>query len=374
MLVLVYLNLIFTPSLIDGVVNTINGKIMNTLTGHIMIEPTGEKRSLANVTDFMSDIESIDGVVAVTARNDLAADIVYNEERAQAIVYSIDPVIDAQVFQISENMVEGTYLDPEDTEHILLGIQIAGNDREDLELYASSLKSVHAGDQVMVNYANELQRQYTVKGIFQVELIQTDIQAFITSKEYESLDPLMNDEASTIHIKAEDDAELESIIAQIEGDRGGLRFQTWQDTAGVLRSMTDTLDRIIRILRVIALIVAAITIFIITYVDLVNKRKQIGIQRAIGITSASIILSYIFRAMFYAVVGTIAAALLYAYVALPFETRHPFHFPFGDVFLVLNPDNLLISAFILWGVAIVSAFIPAWQTMRIKIIDAIWSS
>jgi len=32
------------------------------------------------------------------------------------------------------------------------------------------------------------------------------------------------------------------------------------------------------------------------------------------------------------------------------------------------------SAFILCGVAVVSAFIPAYQTVRTKIIDAIWSS
>jgi putative ABC transport system permease protein len=138
--------------------------------------------------------------------------------------------------------------------------------------------------------------------------------------------------------------------------------------------MTRSFDQIIAILRTTALIVAAITIFIVTYVDLVNKRRQIGIERAIGITSTSIVLSYIIRAVIYAAFGILAAALIFRYVVVPIEGQHPFHFPFGDVTLAVDVPELVSSAAILCAVAVVSAFIPAWQTVRTKIIDAIWSS
>jgi putative ABC transport system permease protein len=106
----------------------------------------------------------------------------------------------------------------------------------------------------------------------------------------------------------------------------------------------------------------------------VNKRRQIGIERAIGITSASIVASYVIRAVIYAAFGILAAALIFRYVVVPIEAEHPFHFPFGDVMLAVDVSTLVSSAFILCGVAVVSAFIPAWQTVRTKIIDAIWSS
>ncbi len=155
---------------------------------------------------------------------------------------------------------------------------------------------------------------------------------------------------------------------------GKLKYQTWEDALGVLKSMTRSFDQIIAILRTTALIVAAITIFIVTYVDLVNKRRQIGIERAIGITSTSIVLSYIIRAVIYAAFGILAAALIFRYVVVPIEGQHPFHFPFGDVMLAVDVPELASSAAILCAVAVVSAFIPAWQTVRTKIIDAIWSS
>jgi putative ABC transport system permease protein len=158
------------------------------------------------------------------------------------------------------------------------------------------------------------------------------------------------------------------------GFRQPLKLQTWEDVMGFLRSMTKTIDQIITILRAVALVVAAITVFIVTYVDLANRRRQIGIERAIGITSTSIVLSYVLRGVIYAAFGVLAAALIFVYVIVPIEAAHPFHFPFGDVLLPVDVSTLTASAFILCGVAIVSAFIPAWQAIRTKIIDAIWSS
>jgi len=374
MLILVYLNLIFTPAILEGLVNNVNDKVINTLAGDITIQSDATQPAMGNASALISEIESIDGVVAASARNSLGADVTYEGERVTTVIYAIKPDQDKKVFRISETLIEGSYLDVEDTDQILLGLQVAGADREDLELYSSSLRSVHAGDTVVVRYVNGVEKQYTVKGIFYCELIQTDVRTFITEKEFNSMNPLMADKASTIHVKTKENVELEPIIEQIAGIRQGLKFQTWEDIAGVLRSMTVSMNQIIVILQIVALIVAAITIFIVTYVDLSNKRRQIGIERAIGITPSAIVLSYIFRAVVYAIVGILAAALIFIYVVVPLEARHPFHFPFGDVFLPVNISYLIRSALILCVVAIVSAFVPSFNTIRVKIIDAIWSS
>ena len=374
MLILVYINLIFTPAILEGLVDNVNDKVINTLSGDITVQSDATQPAVGDVSALISEIESIDGVAAASARNNLGADITYEEERITTVVYAIEPEQDKAVFRISEDLIEGSYLDAEDTDQILLGLQVAGADREDLELYSSSLRSVHAGDVVTVRYVSGMEKQYTVKGIFYCELIQTDIRTFITGKEFNSLNPLMADKASSIHVKTQKDVELEPIIAQIAGIREGLKFQTWEDIAGVLRSMTMSMNQIIVILQIVALIVAAITIFIVTYVDLANKRRQIGIERAIGITPSAIVLSYIFRAVVYAVIGILAAALIFIYVVVPLEARHPFHFPFGDVFLPVNISYLIRSALILCGVAVASAFVPSFNTIRVKIIDAIWSS
>jgi ABC-type antimicrobial peptide transport system permease subunit len=59
---------------------------------------------------------------------------------------------------------------------------------------------------------------------------------------------------------------------------------------------------------------------------------------------------------------------------VPIERAYPFKIPYGKVFLQLNYNNMIIYAGILVAVAIVAALIPAWRTIRISIIDAIWGN
>jgi len=372
MLILVTMNLLFVPGLISGATESMNTILVSTYSGDIIIEPAGDDTVINHVDDLISGIESIDGVIAASARNDINVYFTFEDERVGRVITGIDPVRDREVFEISRNLIEGSYLDSRDRGEILLGIQLAGADQEDIELYSSSLRHVHAGDKVVVTYSNGLEKQYTVKGIFDTGFIQTDLQAFVTQLEFNSVMPNMNDKATNIRVKLEDGADPNRIIERIASLRDGLDFQTWEETAGLVQSMTDSFILINQILNVVNYLVAGITVFIVTYVDVINRRRQIGIQRAIGIKSNSITISYLIRAVFYAVVGLIIGILAFKYLVIPVEARHPFEFPFGPAYLLTQPSYTARMAVILLVVSLTAAFIPVWRVMRIKILDAIW--
>jgi len=121
-------------------------------------------------------------------------------------------------------------------------------------------------------------KQYTVKGIFRTGFIQTDLQAYITQLEYESIVPGARGTASGIHVRLEDGADPTEVMRRIAMFNNTVDFQTWQENAGIVNSMTTSFQLINRILDVVNALVAGITIFIVTYVDVVNKRRQIGIR------------------------------------------------------------------------------------------------
>lgn len=372
MLILVTMNLLFVPGLINGATVSMNTILVKTYSGDIIIEPEGDKTVINHVDELIAGIESINGVVAASARNEINAYIEFENDRVGRVVTGIEPSRDKAVFDISESLIEGKYLDSRDRGEILLGIQIAGADHEDIELYSSSLRHVHAGDKVVVTYSSGIKKQYTVKGIFDTGFIQTDLQAFVTELEFNSVMPNMNNKATSIRVKLEENVAPEMIIERIARLRDGLDFQTWDETAGLLESMTESFVLINQILNVVNYLIAGITVFIVTYVDVVNRRRQIGIQRAIGIKSHSITISYLIRALFYAIVGLIIGILAFKYVIVPMEARHPFEFPFGPAYLTTKPAYTARMAFILLVVSLVAAFIPVWRVMRIKILDAIW--
>jgi len=372
MLILVTMNLLFVPGLINGANVSMNSILVRTYSGDIIIGPEGDKTVINHVEDLITRIESIDGVVAASARNDINAYIEFEDERVSRVVTAIDPAREKEVFEVSKSLIEGKYLDARDRDQILLGVQVAGADREDIELYSSSLRHVHAGDKVVVTYSNGLEKQYTVKGIFDTGFIQTDLQAFVTELEFNSVMPNMYDKASSIRVKLEEGADPQRVIERIASMGNNLEFQTWEETAGLVESMTESFILINQILNVVNYLVAGITVFIVTYVDVVNRRRQIGIQRAIGIKSHSITVSYLIRALFYAIVGLIIGILLFKYVVIPVEARHPFEFPFGPAYITTQPSYTARMAFILLVVSLTAAFMPVWRVMRIKILDAIW--
>jgi putative ABC transport system permease protein len=249
---------------------------------------------------------------------------------------------------------------------------LAGADEPSVELYSHSLRHVHAGDKVTVTYNSGFVKQYTVKGIFRTGFIQTDLQAFITQLEYESMIPGTHDAATELHVRLEPDANPEEIMRRISMFNSDVDFQTWQENAGIVNSMTTSFQLINSILDVVNALVAGITIFIVTYVDVINKRRQIGIQRAIGIKNNAIIFSYLLRALCYVIVGLIIARVLFRWVIMPFEAGHPFYFPFGAVYLSLEMPLLIRTSALLLVVSLVAAFIPVWLITRTKILDAIW--
>ncbi len=372
MLILVTMNLLFVPGLINGANVSMNTILIKTYSGDIIIEPKGDDTVISHVDDLVRSIESIEGVVAASARNNINAYVTFEDERVSCVVIGVDPAQERAVFEVAESLIEGGYLDSRDRGQILLGVQLAGADLKDIELYSSSLRHVHAGDKVVVTYGNGIEKQYTVKGIFDTGFIQTDLQAFVTDLEFNSVMPNMNNKATSIRVKLEEGTEPERIIERIAGLRDGLEFQTWDETAGLVESMTESFVLINQILNVVNYLIAGITVFIVTYVDVINRRRQIGIQRAIGIKSRSITVSYLIRALFYAIVGLIIGILAFKYIIIPIEARHPFEFPFGPAYLTTKPAYTARMAFVLLVVALVAAFIPVWRVMRIKILDAIW--
>ena len=63
--------------------------------------------------------------------------------------------------------------------------------------------------------------------------------------------------------------------------------------------------------KFVSLIVGAALILIIIYINVLNRKKEIGILKAVGISPHSIVLSYAFISLFYVSLGIIAGLILY---------------------------------------------------------------
>lgn len=152
----------------------------------------------------------------------------------------------------------------------------------------------------------------------------------------------------------------------------GVRADTWEELGGSLDEQVASFRLIGRILGGVSLFVAAITVFIVTYVDLAAKRRTIGIERAIGITPRAVVGSYALRAVVFGLSGVSLGAALVLLGVVPFFERHPLSFPTGPVSLSVTGEVLRRNAAVMLAVAVVGALLPAWRAVRTRLLGAIW--
>lgn len=371
MMTLIYVNLLFLPSLIQGAVDKVNAQIVDTATSNIVITPSSTS-PIDDVANYLAKIRGTANVDKATAVYRIGTQVAYGDNSNSWTVEAIDPASYSDVFTTPKNILEGSYLNPDDTTKTFLGIGIAGAGQTNVRSYNASLQSVHTNTTVNITLTNNKVQAFTVSGIYQNKFPLSDQTAFITMNEAEQLIPASKDHATSIYVRTKPGADINSVISALTPLKGGVKFVTSDTLASAVKDQVDTFNIINNILKVISLLVAAITIFIITYVDLVNKRRQIGIERAIGIKSSAIVVSYVLKAWVYALAGIIVGWLLFLYTITPYVAQHPFQFPNGSVTLAHDPQEMRRDVVILLVVAMIAAVLPALQAVKLKILDAIW--
>lgn len=374
---LAYVNLIFISSVFGGIVEAINEQSINNLYGNIVIAPADDEIYIEN-KDAMNSIDTIPGIVASSAHYINNTVISYDEnhdgrnvQQGKWLVKSVDTEDEMKVTQISESIIEGEYLEDNDRNKIVIGKEIAGGHGGDLDYL--SLGGVYVGDEIDVKFSNGIKRTYIIKGIFSTKNSQADQMAFITTKEMESILRVYN-LASEIIVKIDEKGQEEKYIEEIR--QAGLHdedIKTWKQLTGFTSSASKSFTMISIILGAIGTIVAGVTIFIIIFVSIVNKRRQIGILKAIGMKESTIVLSFVMQAIFYAMIGIILGVSIILFFVRPFFIDNPLDFPVGWVSLKITFDIIRISNISLMVAALIGGFIPAFRGTKESILDSISS-
>lgn len=372
---LAYVNLVFVSSIFGGIVESINQQSIDYQYANIVIEPAPDDRYIDN-REAVSLISGIPGVIGSSQHYIDNPIIEYDEFRdgkgvksGRFMLKSIAPEDEKKVSKIHEAVIEGEYLDERDTNKILIGKEVAGGRGGDLDHLSLG---VSVGDKVYVNFRNGIRRQYEVKGIFSTKSTAIDQTVFVSKKEMESVLKVSN-QASEILVKTQETGNEEIYIEEIR--RLGFKnedIKKWDDLMGFTSSASSSFDMISIILGVIGTFVAGITIFIIIFVSVVNKRKQIGILKAIGMTRGTIVLHFIIQAVFYAILGIIIGVSIILFAIRPYFLSNPLDFPIGWVSLKVTFDIIKISNISLMAAALIGGFFPAYRGAKESILKSIW--
>ena len=380
-----FANLILTPSILSGVTNTLDKQQVNTLFANIVIDPEEDEHYLAHVSQIQKKIAQIPGVIGISAHLNSSAFIEYQwQEKGSPSdkgksgtwsVVGIDPEKEVNVTTIQEHIIQGSYLDVNDRSEIVLGIEVAGGDRAQTSSFLT-LGEVEVGDKIRLTYPNGVQREYRVKGIFHARETQADRLAFVTRKELTSVmgRTIFADRASQILVSIEPAGDEAWFIEELETLDINGEIRSWREYGGAAGGIVSSFNVITSLINGIGLVVAAIVMFIVIYINVLNKKRQIGILRAIGIKTNIVIISYLIQALFYAVSGIIFGELIMHFAIEPYFTNYPLDLSLGLVSLGIEPSAILKAVWGLILAAIFAGLIPVLSIIRQSIIKSIWGN
>ncbi len=376
-LCLSFFNMVFIPGVFSGLLNTIIGLETNTYTSHIMVAPQQEpvpEQFVQDQVELRGKIQTIPGVIG-TARTYLTAGSISFDKnkngvfkRVSAQIIGIDPSESEKILTVDTYVVAGQFLSDTDTDEVVLAAAVAGG--YDLP-EQNDLGGAKPGDKVQIVYGNGVQRTYTVKGVTNILFGPALTNVYITAREAESV-LSASDQASQILVKVDDKDRSDYYRSRIEAIAPNLKVQTYLDLITAIKPVLDAFTYIALIVSSISILVAGITIFVMIYINAVNRRKQIGILKAIGIKESIIVYAYVLQSLFYVSCGILVGLTFIFGVLMPILSVHPLTLPFGPLHLNFSSGLIAeaISAFLIAG--FLAGLIPSRIVAREDILKAIW--
>ena len=368
---LIFMNLVFLPSMIGGVSVLFTGFMQDYPYGDIVIEPGQDNTYINNADSVLQKVRAVNGVRAATKRLDVGASIEHKSKVVGSTITGLLPTEEYDISRYPYIISDGDFLGELSRDEIIIGAMIAGTGFGS-EIY-DNLGEVRAGSLVDVTYSNGVKRKYKVKGIMTGSFEVVDLNALVHYKEIEDVFGLEGSKATRVIVRINKQGTEDDVKKKIIGAGVKEPAFTWAEKAeSLLRQAMQSIGAIDVMSKFVSLVVGAALILIIIYINILNRKKEIGILKAVGITPGSIVLSYAFLSTFYVSLGIIAGLILY-FLLMGYFQANPFTMyetmeirPKIDYLLVLqNIITMLVMS-------VIAGILPAWMVSKESILKAIW--
>ena len=386
---LTFLNVIVVRGVLVGLPVGASISYEKEYSGNVLITPLSDQRHIDRTKLVEHTIASVEGYRAHSARYLASGVICANYERPQkdtrlpdqvgTAIVGINPILEHDVTGLSNLVVEGTYLSEHDETGVMLGSQL-------LEQYAGSspeaggtpdttgsLENVFPGSKVRITIGDVV-GTYTVVGIVEGKVGENSRRVFMNGGHLRKILGGSIDKKDEIAIDLMPTTPVDRYVATLYAAGMGeyATVESAQDSQGqFLDDITQTFDLLGTGIGFIGIVVAAITVFIMVFIVALNRQKQIGILKGIGINRLAIESSYVFLSILYALVGISLGLLVLYFVITPYITEHPIDFPFADGVLVAPWNDTFVRSLILVVTTLFAGYIPARMIVQKNTINAI---
>lgn len=382
---LTFLNLVVVSGILVGLIEGAVDAVKEHYLGDVIVSNLKNREYIDKSQNIINLSRSLPDVKAVTARyvesGFIESETSYKkvrkpnelDERVPASFAGINPVDENMVTNIKELIVEGEFLNEDDYDKVVVGALLL---KKYLDFESDAfpvLDEVEIGSKIRVT-VNGNTRDVFVKGIIRSKVDEVDRRVFFVDSQLRNLINRYDYNVDEIILKLKPKTNPITIKDSLIGAGVGnyAKVQTQEEAEPkFIKDMKKTFNILGNVISSIGLVVAAITIFIVVFVNAITRRKYIGILKGVGIDPKAIETAYIFQAISYAIVGTIAGCIIVFLVLKPYFDANPINFPFSDGILVATFEGTAFRIMVLMIATLISGYIPARLITKENTLDAI---
>lgn len=382
-MMLTFLNLVVVRGVLVGLIQSTINVYKERYIGDVFVSTLQKKDYIENTPNIIEIIKNLPWVANYSVRyiqsgtieGTYKERISYTEKanEAGATMAGIDPSKEDNVTHLSSKIIEGSYLNKDDTESVVIGAYLLKKYLPIESAAFRTLENVGVGSKVRLTI-KDITKEFTIKGILKTKVDEIDMRVFMLDTTLRNLIGRTDYNANEIAIKivpGSDPVMVKNALVKNGVDKTA-RVQTFEE--GLPKFVTDIRDTFAilgNVVGSIGLVVASITIFIVIFVNAITRKKFIGILKGIGISSQAIEIAYVFQSLFYAILGIGAGLLILYGFLVPFIASHPIKFPFSDGILVAELSATFLRVLLLAIATIIAGYVPARIVVNKNTLDSI---
>lgn len=379
---------LFMESLMSGVMDITFSNLVDFETPHIEVAtgkffaradddqvlPPGE--SFIPDETVLAEIRAVEGFSALTPVLDISADFAAGKYEFPVMVRAIDPGTFGEVFKTGDYLVGGDFIEG-DEPGVVIGEQLAGV--FDLEVGDSYVLHLHGQRGAPV----KLQGQ--VAGIVSVPNPDMNLRVVLMARE-PAASAIRLDEASAnrimVRLENRDQAVSQAEVLGRKMEGSGLEARSYREAAEFLVSLEAWGYLETYFILALFLLVGAIGIISVMVLAAIERVKEIGMMKAMGLTEGEIVRVFVLEAAGVGAIGGAIGCLLGAVVVFFMETYGismeafldlgALGVPIADrIYGAWNAFSFVVIFVFVVVVAVAASLVPAYWAARKDPVDAI---
>ncbi len=353
-------NIIFVNGLMDGMVSYDIDNTVESSIGHLNIYPKEDERFIDGLGIKERRLQELKEVEAYSPRLSASGVLSNKELSFPVVILGLDPEKEGRVTRLLEKLESGATIISNDNA-ILVTSRLA----EDLKL--------SAGDEATLSFETGNTREYRVKGIVRTGNLDFDSSTIIMPLNEANRQLGIDNKASVILIKLQDKEAADAYKPVLMQNLEVNNVKTWKEEIEFLLRFSEAWRSFAKVISAVGLIAAAVSVGIIIYINVIHKKRQIGIMKALGAKDSFVFKIFIMEAALFGIIGVSIGDVL-GYLAIKYTEANPFYDAVMQAWISARFDYYLLynATLVSFAVTMLSGVYPAIKASRVDIIKAIW--